>query len=190
MSLLTAKSAKRIHSHDHALSWRRLPPFISHGTWCSVLLLFIDIPPTNTHSRINFDRTSAMVFGKGFRSKMEKMFSSSTRDPEVIDDPPPPYVLPEEFAQAGIEEDDLAILRDYDTVIIVDDSASMDLLWNQVQSPLLALSTELVVDSIIAGFYCRRAGHWRSSRKLPLGTIGTELISISSTTTKLGNVSR
>lgn len=78
-----------------------------------------------------------MVFGKGFRSKMEKMFSSSTRDPEVIDDPPPPYVLPEEFIQSGIQEDDLQILKDYDTVIIVDDSGSMDPLWNQVQSTFL-----------------------------------------------------
>jgi len=63
-----------------------------------------------------------MVFGKGFRSKMEKVFSSSSQDPEVLNDPPPPYILPPEFVQAGIKEDDLAILKDYDTVIIVYDS--------------------------------------------------------------------
>jgi hypothetical protein len=76
-----------------------------------------------------------MVFGKNFRSKMEKMFSSTPQDPEVNSDPPPPYVLPPEFAQAGIKEDDLAILKDYDTVIIVDDSGSMEPLWNQVWFP-------------------------------------------------------
>lgn len=48
-------------------------------------------------------------------------------------DPPPPYSLPEEFCEAGITEDDLAILKEYDTVIIVDDSGSMGgLLWAQV----------------------------------------------------------
>ena len=77
-----------------------------------------------------------MVFGKEFRSKMEKMFSSSTpHDPEVQNDPPPPYVLPEEFRDAGIKEDEMQILRDYDTVIILDDSGSMEHLWNQVRSP-------------------------------------------------------
>jgi len=73
-----------------------------------------------------------MVFGKQLRSKMEKMFSSSPQDREVTDDPPPPYILPPEFVQVGIKEDDLEILRDYDTVIIVDDSGSMEPLWNQV----------------------------------------------------------
>ena len=75
-----------------------------------------------------------MVFGKNLR----KMLSSTRdQDPEDISDPPPPYTLPEEFIQAGIVEDDLEILRDYDTVIIVDDSGSMDPLWNQVRSPFL-----------------------------------------------------
>jgi hypothetical protein len=74
-----------------------------------------------------------MVFGKGFRSKMEKMFSSSTQDREITEEPPPPYALPQDFVQAGIAEDDLEILKDYDTVIIVDDSGSMDPLWNQVK---------------------------------------------------------
>jgi len=64
---------------------------------------------------------------------MEKMFSSTPQDPEVLDDPPPPY--PEEFQAAGIKEDDMLILRDYDTVIILDDSGSMEHLWTQVRSP-------------------------------------------------------
>ena len=73
-----------------------------------------------------------MGFGKGLRSKMEKMFSSPSNDPEVVNDPPPPYILPPEFVEAGIKEDDLAILRDYDTIIILDDSGSMQPLWDQV----------------------------------------------------------
>jgi len=76
-----------------------------------------------------------MVFGKQFRSKMEKVFSSSSADPEVVNDPPPPYALPPDFVEAGIQEDELQILSDYDTVIIVDDSGSMDPLWTQVRSP-------------------------------------------------------
>jgi hypothetical protein len=74
-----------------------------------------------------------MVFGKGFRAKFEKVFSSSSQDPEVSNDPPPPY-LPEEFRQAGIKEDELEVLRNYDTVIILDDSGSMEPLWHQVSS--------------------------------------------------------
>jgi len=72
-----------------------------------------------------------MTFGKNLRSKMEKMFSSSSQDRDIMNDPPPPYVLPAEFVQAGIKEDELEILRDYDTIIIVDDSGSMMPLWNQ-----------------------------------------------------------
>lgn len=57
-------------------------------------------------------------------------------------DDPPPYRLPEEFSK-HFTENQLQILRDYDTVIIVDDSASMrnDGLWGQVDdtfSPRLA----------------------------------------------------
>ena len=75
-----------------------------------------------------------MVFEKNLR----KMLSSTRdQDPEDISDPPLPYTLPEEFIQAGIVEDDLEILRYYDTVIVVDDSESMDPLWNQVRSPFL-----------------------------------------------------
>jgi len=81
-----------------------------------------------------------MVFGKEFRSKMEKVFSSSAKDPEIVDDPPPPYVLPAEFIDAGIKEDDLEILRDYDTVIIVDDSGSMGSLWIQACTALSKLA--------------------------------------------------
>jgi len=78
-----------------------------------------------------------MPFGKNLRN----MFSSTRDlDPEVIDDPPPPYTLPEEFVQAGIVEDDLLILRDYDTVIIVDDSGSMEPLWNQACKALAMLA--------------------------------------------------
>ena len=102
--------------------------------------------PTHIHIRVSSELASAMVFGKGFRSKMEKVFSSSAQDPEVVNDPPPPYVLPPEFVEAGVKEDDLAILKDYDTVIILDDSGSMEPLWGQVQSPFLsAPSIEMVV---------------------------------------------
>ena len=79
-----------------------------------------------------------MVFAKGFRSKMEEMFSSSDKDREIPSDPPPPYSLPQEFVDAGIKEDDLAILRDYDTVIILDDSGSMTPLWTQVDTFLFS----------------------------------------------------
>ena len=72
---------------------------------------------------------------------MEKMFSSTPQDPEVVNDPPPPYTFPPEFIEAGIKEDDLAVLKDYDTVIVVDDSGSMDPLWRQVGFPS---STELI----------------------------------------------
>lgn len=81
-----------------------------------------------------------MAFGKGIREKMGKMFSSS-KDPDIVDDPPPPYVLPEEFAKVGIKEDDLAILKDYDTVVILDDSGSMEPLWNQACRALSTLAT-------------------------------------------------
>ena len=76
-----------------------------------------------------------MVFGKEFRSKMEKMFSSTPQDPEVLNDPPPAYSLPDDFHEAGIQEDEMQILRDYDTVIILDDSGSMEGLWGQVNPP-------------------------------------------------------
>jgi hypothetical protein len=79
-----------------------------------------------------------MVFGKEFRSKMEKMFSSSGQD--EVHDAPPPYTLPDEFHEAGIMEDDMAILKDYDTVIIVDDSGSMDPLWKQACRALQELA--------------------------------------------------
>ena len=42
------------------------------------------------------------------------------------------YVLPKEFSNAGIEENQLEVLKGYDTVIILDDSGSMLYLWNQV----------------------------------------------------------
>lgn len=74
-----------------------------------------------------------MVFGKGFRSKLEKMFSPSSQDPEISNEPPPPpYHLPDEFLNVGIKEDDLEVLKNYDTVIVLDDSGSMNPLWNQV----------------------------------------------------------
>lgn len=62
------------------------------------------------------------------RSEMENSSSSS----ELY--PPPPYALPKGFEE--IKEDQLAILKEYDTVIIVDNSASMGymggILWEQV----------------------------------------------------------
>jgi hypothetical protein len=84
-----------------------------------------------------------MVFGKGFRAKFEKIFSPSSQDSETVNDPPPPY-LPDEFSQAGIKEDDLEVLRNYDTVIVLDDSGSMEPLWYQA---CRALSTLAVVAS-------------------------------------------
>ena len=74
-----------------------------------------------------------MVFGKGFRAKFEKIFSPSSQDSDSVNDPPPPY-LPDGFSQAGIKEDDLEVLRNYDTVIVLDDSGSMEPLWYQASS--------------------------------------------------------
>ena len=106
-----------------------------------------------------------MGFSKAFRSKMDKVFSPTSRDPEVVNDPPPPYVLPPEFIEAGIKEDDLEILKDYDTVIIVDDSGSMEPLWNQV----IDTSSPLLVDSVpkFLVFCCRRVMHCRHSPSSP-----------------------
>ncbi|KAF9782212.1 hypothetical protein BJ322DRAFT_1111094 [Thelephora terrestris] len=83
------------------------------------------------------------MFGKGFHSKLEKVFSFS-KDRKIYDDPPPPYILPDEFIKAKIKEDQLAVLRDYDTVIVLDDSGSMEHLWPQARK---ALSTLAVVAS-------------------------------------------
>jgi len=128
-----------------------------------------------------------MVFGKGFRSKMGKVFSSSPQDPDVVNDPPPPYTLPPEFTQVGIKEDDLEILRDYDTVIIVDDSGSMEPLWNQV-IPTFPPGSRSDRSLILAISRCRRAGHWRHSQSSLPDTIETELTYIFSITTSLGNI--
>ena len=120
----------RKHSHS-----RRLFIYKPRGVCCSLNPHGSPSSSTSllpTHSRNNFDHSSTMVFGKNLRKML-----SSTRDQDDTSDPPPPYTLPEEFIQAGIVEDDLAILRDYDTVIIVDDSGSMDPLWHQVRSPFL-----------------------------------------------------
>ena len=102
------------------------------STKYSIILTVLRLHPFLPHFRVKLHLLSAMVFGKGLRSKMEKMFSSPSQDPEVVNDPPPPYALPQDFVDAGIKEDDLAILRDYDTVIILDDSGSMEPLWSQV----------------------------------------------------------
>jgi len=118
---------------------------------------------------------------------MEKMFSSSPQDPEVVNDPPPPYVLPGEFVDAGIKEDELQILRDYDTVIIVDDSGSMEPLWTQVRGP--APPIEPIADSRRL-LLTRHAGHCRHSQWSPPNMTRTVLISISSTTTRRESVSR
>lgn len=126
-----------------------------------------------------------MVFAKGFRSKMEKMFSSSDQDREILNDPPPPYSLPPDFIDAGIKEDDLAILRDYDTVIILDDSGSMTPLWAQVEPFSPSWSRRSLTNGVLA---CRRAGYWGYSQRLLLNTTRTESTSISSTTTKWGNI--
>lgn len=127
-----------------------------------------------------------MGFGKNLRSKMEKVFSSPNKDPEVINDPPPPYVLPPEFIDAGIKEDELEILRDYDTVIILDDSASMEPLWDQVSdgfSPLRLNSSLTLVA------FCRRhVEHCRHSPLSPPDLTRTGLKSVSSITTSRGTI--
>jgi len=62
-------------------------------------------------------------------------------------------VPPSDLAAAGIKEDELEILKDYDTVIIVDDSGSMkEPLWSQVQYFLSPLSVELNVGSYCVPF--------------------------------------
>ncbi|KAF9651715.1 hypothetical protein BDM02DRAFT_3110160 [Thelephora ganbajun] len=81
-----------------------------------------------------------MAFKEYLRSKMEKAFPPSSLDPDALNDPPPPYVLPAEFRQAGIQEDELEILRDYNTVMIVDDSGSMESLWDQACRALATLA--------------------------------------------------
>lgn len=66
-----------------------------------------------------------------------------------VDDAPPTYSsLPKEFIKAGISENQLEILRDYDTVIIVDDSLSMEFLWGQVSDILSSLLTDSTPDSL------------------------------------------
>jgi len=89
------------------------------------------LPPIRTFRCIKLHSTFAIMFGKGFHSKLEKVFSFS-KNREISDDPPPPYILPDEFIKAEIKEDQLAVLRDYDTVIVLDDSGSMEHLWPQV----------------------------------------------------------
>ena len=120
-----------------------------------------------------------MGFGKGFFSKVEKAFSSPSKDPEVVSDPPPPYVLPQEFIDAGIKEDDLEILRDYDTVIIVDDSGSMQPLWEQVSDTFSPLLLESISDS-----RCRHVERCQRSRSSPPNMTKTGLKSASSITTE------
>lgn len=60
--------------------------------------------------------------------------------PPTADDSPPPYVLPEKFT-----EDQLRSLRNYDTVILLDNSGSMKPHWEAVSGssppPLLIEST-------------------------------------------------
>lgn len=100
-----------------------------------------------------------------FLLKKPKTASRNTDD-SVSNQLPPPYrsspvskphpryeFPPNFFAEAGLEggENDLEILRDYDTVIIVDDSGSMGEhrchSWNQVSDTFSPLLTEPIPDS-------------------------------------------
>ena len=115
---------------------------------------------------------------------MDKMFSSPSIDPEVLKDPPPPYVLPPDFLELGIKEDDLEILRDYDTVIILDDSGSMEPLWDQVSDTFLLTPNG---SSVTPTDFCRRhVERCRYSRLLPPDTTQTVSKSVFSTGTTRG----
>lgn len=83
---------------------------------------------------------------KSLHSKAKKS-PSPCRESSITWDPPPPYVLPKGDTTAKIKENDLEILRDYDTVIIVDDSGSMDPLWGQVSGASSPPLTEPILDS-------------------------------------------
>ena len=58
--------------------------------------------------------------------------------PRDLNDLPPPYSLENHFSEAGIKEDELEILKDYETIVLVDDSGSMmgnnGLLWKMVNT--------------------------------------------------------
>lgn len=59
--------------------------------------------------------------------------------------------LPEEFRDAGIEENQLQVLKDYDTFIILDDSESMLHLWKEAcraLSTLAAVASQYDTDGI------------------------------------------
>jgi hypothetical protein len=67
--------------------------------------------------------------------------------PTATDEPPPPYVFPKEFTEADIVEDQLAVLKDYDTVILVDNSDSMEPFWEDVSGAFPPLQIESIPDS-------------------------------------------
>lgn len=89
--------------------------------------------------------------------RSESNISLDYKDPHSHYDLPPPYSppststpapeksIPDEFLE--YKEDDLAALRDYDTVIIVDDSKSMKAVWNEVNDPFSPLLTNMIPDS-------------------------------------------
>jgi hypothetical protein len=65
--------------------------------------------------------------------------SSSSQDSGVTGAPPAPYdkdnTIPEDFRKAGIKEEDLVLLKEYTTIIVVDDSGSMAVtLWDQASN--------------------------------------------------------
>lgn len=79
------------------------------------------------------------------------------------------YLLLKELRNAGIEENQLQILKDYDTVIILDDSESMLRLWNQAcraLSTLAAVASEYDTDGIEIRFINSPMGknHLKSER--------------------------
>ena len=77
-------------------------------------------------------------------------FASPSEHPRVKNEPPPPPPypgpLPQEFVKAGVEEDHLQMLAEYDTIIIVDDSGSMRPLWGEVSD--LSTFSPLQIESL------------------------------------------
>lgn len=72
---------------------------------------------------------------------------------EVLTEPSPPCALPGASTEAKSKENDLELLKYYDTIIIVDDSASMWDHWHHVRGTF-SLST-LYRFLIFAAFACR-----------------------------------
>ena len=74
-------------------------------------------------------------------------FKNASRSLPAEDCPPPPYSLPEEFSKEDVTEDQLMILKEYDTVIILDNSPSMKPFWEEVSDAFSPRSAESISDS-------------------------------------------